>query len=105
MILEHIEKPAKLTAHVLSRTAMITPILAGVLAFGLAVLQPVAARAQANSEAGSLELVDPKVFRACGDPRNLPFSDDKGEGFENKLAKFFASQRGKQPSYTSFPHA
>ena len=55
--------------------------------------------------AGSLELVDPNVFRACGDPRNLPFSNDKGEGFENKLAELFAAKLGKKLSYTYFPQA
>ena len=64
----------------------------------------VAATAQ-SSEAGSLELVDPQVFRACGDPRNLPFSNDKGEGFENKLAELFATKLGKKLSYTYFPQA
>ena len=39
-------------------------------------------RAQ-NSETGdlSIELVDPKVLRVCADPRNMPFSNEKGEGF------------------------
>ena len=54
---------------------------------------------------GSLELVDPNVFRACGDPRNLPFSNDKGEGFENKLAELFAAKLGKKLSYTYVPQA
>ena len=33
-----------------------------------------------TSETGDLsfELVDPKVLRVCADPRNLPFSNDKG---------------------------
>ena len=106
MILEHIEKPAKPAPHVSGPTAMIGPILAGALAFGVVALQPAAASAQANnSEAGSLELVDPNVFRACGDPRNLPFSNDKGEGFENKLAELFAAKLGKKLSYTYFPQA
>src|SRR5262249_32230676 len=34
----------------------------------------------------SIELVDPKVLRVCADPHNMPFSTDRGEGFENKLA-------------------
>jgi len=85
---------------------VIGPILAGALAFGVVALQPVAASAQANNgEAGSLELVDPNVFRACGDPRNLPFSNEKGEGFENKLAELFATKLGKKLSYTYFPQA
>jgi quinoprotein dehydrogenase-associated probable ABC transporter substrate-binding protein len=74
-------------------------------ALALAVLSPVGARAQASGEMGSLELVDPNVFRACGDPRNLPFSNDKGEGFENKLAELFAAKLGKKLSYTYFPQA
>ena len=106
MTLEHTEKPAKQTPHVSDRTRITGPILAGVLAFGVVALQPVAASAQANNgEAGSLELVDPNVFRACGDPRNLPFSNDKGEGFENKLAELFAAKLGKKLSYTYFPQA
>ncbi len=105
MILEQIEKPPRLSA-LASRRAMIGPILASVLAFGIVAVQPIAASAQANdSEAGSLELVDPNVFRACGDPRNLPFSNDKGEGFENKLAELFAAKLGKKLSYTYFPQA
>ena len=106
MILERIEKPAKPTPHVSGRTTIVGSILAGVLALAVVALQPVAARAQANNgEAGSLELVDPNVFRACGDPRNLPFSNDKGEGFENKLAELFAAKLGKKLSYTYFPQA
>ena len=58
-----------------------------------------------GSDKGALELVDPNVFRACGDPRNLPFSNDKGEGFENKLAELFAAKLGKKLSYTYFPQA
>ena len=58
-----------------------------------------------GSDKGALELVDPNVFRACGDPRNLPFSNDKGEGFENKLAELFAAKLGKRLSYTYFPQA
>ena len=87
------------------RTAKTSLVVPSVLAFGLAILSPVGARAQASGETGSLELVDPDVFRACGDPRNLPFSNDKGEGFENKLAELFAAKLGKKLSYTYFPQA
>ena len=40
-----------------------------------------------------LELVDPKVLRVCADPSNLPFSNEKGEGFENKIAELLADKR------------
>jgi quinoprotein dehydrogenase-associated probable ABC transporter substrate-binding protein len=84
--------------------AIILPTLAGMLACGLVALRAVEACAQ-SSDPGSLELVDPNVFRACGDPRNLPFSNDKGEGFENKLAELFAAKLGKKLIYTYFPQA
>ena len=95
-----------------SSAIMIAAVL-GALGGGLLTLQPTAASAQASpaqiqpqgAEAGSLELVDPNVFRACGDPRNLPFSNDKSEGFENKLAELFATKLGKKLSYTYFPQA
>jgi quinoprotein dehydrogenase-associated probable ABC transporter substrate-binding protein len=53
----------------------------------------------------SIELIDPKVLRVCADPHNLPFSTDKGEGFENKLAELFAERLGKGLSYTWYPQA
>ena len=53
----------------------------------------------------SIELVDPKVLRVCADPRNLPFSNEKGEGFENKLSEFFAEKLQKKLDYIYFPQA
>ncbi|MBV8573937.1 MAG: substrate-binding domain-containing protein [Acetobacteraceae bacterium] len=63
-------------------------------------------RAQ-SSETGdlSIELVDPKVLRVCADPRNMPFSNEKGEGFENKLAELFAEKLQKKLDYAFFPQA
>jgi quinoprotein dehydrogenase-associated probable ABC transporter substrate-binding protein len=53
----------------------------------------------------SIELVDPKVLRVCADPRNLPFSNEKGEGFENKLGELFAEKLQKRLDYMYFPQA
>src|SRR5258707_6811723 len=53
----------------------------------------------------SIELVDPKVLRVCADPRNLPFSNEKGEGFENKLAELLAEKLGKRLAYSFYPQA
>ena len=60
-----------------------------------------------TSDSGDLsfELVDPNVLRVCADPRNLPFSNEKGEGFENKLAELFASKLQKKLDYVFFPQA
>ena len=78
------------------------------LAFAAMVAGTTCARAQADSEGGldlSIELVDPKVLRVCADPRNLPFSNEQGEGFENKLAEFFAEKLQKKIDYMYFPQA
>lgn len=53
----------------------------------------------------SIELIDPKVLRVCADPRNMPFSTQSGEGFENKLAELFASKLGKGLAYEWYPQA
>jgi quinoprotein dehydrogenase-associated probable ABC transporter substrate-binding protein len=98
------ESKATPMARVSRSAEIVVPTLAAVLACGLVALRSVEAYAQ-SSDAGSLELVDPNVFRACGDPRNLPMSNDKGEGFENKLAELFAAKLGKKLSYTYFPQA
>jgi quinoprotein dehydrogenase-associated probable ABC transporter substrate-binding protein len=61
--------------------------------------------AGAQDTEGAIELIDPHVFRACADPRNLPFSDEAGEGFENKIAELFARKLGKSVGYTFYPDA
>ncbi len=61
------------------------------------------ALAQASGLGASVELVDPKLFRVCADPRSMPFSNEAGEGFENKLAAMLAAKLGKTVSYTYFP--
>lgn len=53
----------------------------------------------------SVELIDPQVLRVCADPRNMPFSNEKGEGFENKLAELFAAKLQKKLDYVFFPQA
>ena len=35
----------------------------------------------------------------------MPFSNEKGEGFENKLAELFAEKLGKRLAYMVFPQA
>ncbi len=41
-----------------------------------------------------------KLLRVCADPNNLPFSNDRGEGFENKLAELVAREMGVEVHYT-----
>jgi mxaJ protein len=42
-------------------------------------------------------------LRVCADPNNLPFSNDRGEGFENRLAHLVAGDLGRQVRYTWWP--
>ena len=78
------------------------PIIVAVLAV-VGVALPGAVGAQ-DAE-GAIELVDPHVFRACADPRDLPLSNEAGEGFENKIADLFARKLGKSVAYTFYPDA
>ena len=43
------------------------------------------------------------VLRVCADPNNLPLSNDKGEGYENKIAEEMAHDFGYKIEYTYFP--
>src|SRR5262249_10936574 len=52
-----------------------------------------------------LELVDPKVLRVCSDPANMPFSNEHGEGFENKIAELVAAKLDKRLAYTWYPQS
>lgn len=38
-------------------------------------------------------------FRVCADPQNMPLSNDKLEGFENRIAELVAKDFGATPSY------
>ena len=75
------------------------------VAVAIGLTMPIAGQAvaQAPGLGASGELVDPKTFRVCADPRNLPFSNEAGEGFENKLAELFARKLGEPASYTYLP--
>ena len=55
--------------------------------------------------AQTADIVDRSQLRICADPGNVPFSNDKSEGFENKIAELFAKDLGVPVSYTWFPQA
>jgi mxaJ protein len=38
-------------------------------------------------------------FRVCADPQNMPFSNEKREGFENKIADLIARELGQSTRY------
>lgn len=71
---------------------------AGLLAHALVLmlLAPAAAVADAAEEPAG-------ILRVCQDPNNLPFSNTRAEGFENRIAELFAARLGWQLEYFSFP--
>src|ERR1700687_631222 len=90
----------------MSNAALRRWLLVPLLAILATLVDREGARAQAPEGTDlSIERVDPKVLRVCADPRNLPFSNEKGEGFENKLAELFAEKLQKKLDYMFFPQA
>ena len=62
----------------------------------------VEAQAQAGGVGTAPEKADP-VLHVCADPSSLPQSNDRGEGYENKIAEALAKDLGKKVEYTFFP--
>jgi quinoprotein dehydrogenase-associated probable ABC transporter substrate-binding protein len=58
-----------------------------------------------EAQAQRVDLVDRTALRVCSDPANLPFSNDKGEGFENRIAEMVAADLKLPVEYTWFPQA
>jgi mxaJ protein len=69
------------------------PICASVALIVLAFGAGIGLRAAAAGEPKDL-------LRVCADPNNLPFSNARGEGFENELATLVAEELGKRVAYT-----
>lgn len=45
----------------------------------------------------------PRVLRVCADPNNLPFTNERLEGFENRIAELIARDLGARVEYTWWP--
>ncbi len=84
------------------------PRLAVTAVVGLLLIAgPAVARAQRINETPQ-PVVPPTdlkapVLRVCADPNNLPFSNGRREGFENKLAELVAADLGKRVAYAWWP--
>jgi mxaJ protein len=64
-----------------------------------AVVALLPAMAAVSAHAGLTE----GIIRVCADPQNMPFSNQKGEGFENKLVDLIAAKLDMQVVYTWLP--
>jgi quinoprotein dehydrogenase-associated probable ABC transporter substrate-binding protein len=67
------------------------------VALVVALASPAVARGQTG------EIVDRTALRVCADPNNLPFSNEKEEGFENKIARVLGDELSLPVSYVFFP--
>jgi len=79
-------------------TAKLAALLSGAVGASLAAFV-------VTAQAQRIDLVDRTALRVCADPANLPFSNDKGEGFENKIADLVAGELKLPVEYTWFPQA
>jgi quinoprotein dehydrogenase-associated probable ABC transporter substrate-binding protein len=43
------------------------------------------------------------VLKVCADPSNMPLSNERGEGYENKIAQELARDLGRRVEFTFFP--
>jgi len=46
---------------------------------------------------------DPGLIRVCADPDNMPSSNEKSEGFENKIAELIAKELNAKLTYVWYP--
>lgn len=51
----------------------------------------------------SRQALTTSILRVCADPSNLPFSNDKLEGFENRIIQLIADHLDLEVRYTWFP--
>lgn len=57
------------------------------------------------AETPKADLVNHQQLRVCADPADIPFSNEKAEGFENKIANIIADELKVPVVYTWFPKA
>ena len=58
---------------------------------------------KANSRETAIEAVDTENLRVCADPANLPFSNDKSEGYENEIADLIGEKLNIPVVYDYMP--
>jgi len=56
-----------------------------------------------SAAAETSDIVNRSELKVCADPNNLPFSDEKKEGFENKIAELMGTELSLKVDYAWFP--
>jgi quinoprotein dehydrogenase-associated probable ABC transporter substrate-binding protein len=72
---------------------------------GFAMLACLAGAAGVPDDARGASELGAGLLRVCADPNNMPFSNAKEEGFENKLAALIAAKLDVTLEYIWFPEA
>src|SRR5262245_20700319 len=94
-------KPMRRLASVTGRN--VTGLLVALLALGVVVSEHAVVSERAYAQ--RVDLVNRAALRVCADPANMPFSNGKGEGFENRIADIVATELKLPVEYTWFPQA
>lgn len=84
----------------LSRRQPLAILFASLLVIAL---QNTVGMSDASAEGAGRQAITTSVLRVCADPANLPFSNDKQEGFENRIVDLVAQKLGLPVRYTWFP--
>ena len=79
-----------------AKTRMSAARFRAALAAGLTMATMGGAAGVAAEEARS-------AFKVCADPHYLPWSNERGEGYENRIASLLAGELGLPVEYTWFP--
>jgi quinoprotein dehydrogenase-associated probable ABC transporter substrate-binding protein len=80
------------------RSACSTAVLLAAALCGVTLAPPPATGAAVDHEARNT-----RYLTVCGDPNNLPFSNQDMEGFENRIAQLIADRLGRPLHYTWWP--
>ena len=83
----------------MSRSAGVRRALAGAVGRAVAAL----AIAAAFALSGTAAAAEGSAFKVCADPHYLPWSNERGEGYENRIASLLADALGQSVEYTWFP--
>ena len=79
-----------------SASSYLVPLVAAMSAFGVAGMSTEMAIGWQDDRPVS-------ELRVCADPNNLPYSNERGEGFENALARLIAADLHRTLRYTWWP--
>ncbi|HEX6001722.1 MAG TPA: substrate-binding domain-containing protein [Hyphomicrobiaceae bacterium] len=92
--------PSAVRRNALGATLGVLGMVCG--SVSLAIAQGAVAQ---GHEGHRVDLVNRLSLRVCADPSNLPFSNEKGEGFENKIAEIVAAELKVPIEYVWYPMA